>query len=572
MRIRQRKDAVLPTNSAGCSLPARAHVLEVACELFIEYGFHGTYLFEIRRRAKIIVAGIEMKHLRISTTVLLLCLLCRLGFSTALAGEEESSLAREQAKVLKGLSAPSSASAPWIAPDLSSISASLKNNVPSEVDTNKAYELAELVDLAERLNPETRTAWAHAKEAAASVGLAKSEYYPLLALKATADAARLPEPIPLSAQKGGYMDLEAQELRPVATLEWVLLDFGRRAADVRAARASLLAANLGFNARHQEIVFNVQTSFYQLSSLIGRITAAQASLDSALKIQEATEERFKNGLATAPDVSRARQLAAQAAFDLEDALSKERDAEVTLAKSIGVPPTTPIQIVDFSRLPLPNHLEDTVEQFIDRTLDQRPDLLAKVAALRAKEAEVHRAKSAYMPTLAFRGEAGHAYENSQIKVGGGTLPWESTDQTTWGVGLALTWDLFDGGARKRKLEKARAERDAAQHELDDAKDKAISQVWQYYTSTKLAFRRLDVAAALLDASEKSYQQTFEGYLNGLNSLVDVLDAQRALSSARYTQLDTRATLLESTAALAFASGDLGPRLTYRKPGTLDITP
>jgi hypothetical protein len=113
------------------------------------------------------------------------------------------------------------------------------------------------------------------------------------------------------------------------------------------------------------------------------------------------------------------------------------------------------------------------------------------------------------------------------------------------------------------LEKARADRDAAQHELDDAKDKAISQVWQYYTSTKLAFRRLDVAAALLDASEKSYQQTFEGYLNGLNSLVDVLDAQRALSSARYTQLDTRATLLESTAALAFASGDLGPRLTYR---------
>ena len=156
-----------------------------------------------------------------------------------------------------------------------------------------------------------------------------------------------------------------------------------------------------------------------------------------------------------------------------------------------------------------------------------------------------------------------------MKVIGRNLPWESTDQTTWGVGLALTWDLFDGGARKRKLEMARAERDAARHELEDAKDKAISQVWQYYTSTKLAFRRLDVAAALLDASEKSYQQTFEGYQNGLNSLVDVLDAERALSSARYTQLDTRATLLESTAALAFASGDLGPRLIHRKPGTLD---
>jgi outer membrane protein TolC len=513
-----------------------------------------------------------MKHLQISSTVLLLYLLCGLGMSRALADNEESHSTRQEAKVLKGLSAPGSPATSWNVPDLSFLSQPLKERMPSEVDSNKSYELAELVDLAERLNPETRLAWSHAKEAAAAVGLAKSEYYPLLALKATADTARLPEPLPLTPQKAGYMDVEAQELQPMATLEWVLLDFGRRAADVRAARARLLAANLGFNGRHQQIVFKVQTAFYRLSSLIGRISAAQASLDSALKIQEATEERFKNGLAAAPDVSRARQLAAQAAFDLEEALSKERDAEVSLAESIGVLPTTPIRIVDFSRVPLPNRMEETVEQFIDRTLEQRPDLLAKVAALRAKEAEIHRAQSAYLPLLALQGEAGHAYENSQVRAGGRTFSWESTDQTTWGVGLALTWDLFDGGARKRRLEIARSERDAARHELEDAKDKAISQMWQYYTSTKLAFRRLDVAAALLDASEKSYEQTFEGYQNGLNSLVDVLDAQRALSSARFTQLDTRATLLESTAALAFASGDLGPRLTNRKPGTLDTKP
>jgi outer membrane protein TolC len=472
----------------------------------------------------------------------------------------------------KGLKAPVSSERPWEPPDLAGFAAVLKATAEREVDSNKAYELAELVDLAERLNPETRVAWARAKEAAAAVGLAQSEYYPLLALKASAGSARLPEALPLTPQKAGYMDLEAQELRPMATLEWVLLDFGRRAADVRAARAGLLAANLGFNARHQEIVFKVQTAFYQLSSVRGRISAAQASLDSALKVQEAAEERFKNGLAAAPDVSRARQLAAQAAFDLEEVLSKERDAQVTLAESMGVLPTTPIRIVDFSRLPLPDRMEETVEKFIDRTLEQRPDLLARVAALRAKEAEVRRARSAYLPTLSFRGEAGHAYERAQVGVEGRSLPWESTDQAAWGVGLALTWDIFDGGARKRKLEKARSEREAARHELEDAKDKAISQVWQYYTAAKLAFRRLDVAAALLDASEKSYQQTFEGYHHGLSSLVDVLDAQRALSSARYTQLDTRAALLESTAALAFVSGDLGPRLTQRKPGTFDTRP
>jgi outer membrane protein TolC len=217
-------------------------------------------------------------------------------------------------------------------------------------------------------------------------------------------------------------------------------------------------------------------------------------------------------------------------------------------------------------------LEDTVERFIDRTLEQRPDLLARVASLREKEAQIRRARAAYFPTLSFQGEAGGAFARSQIEVGGNSLPWESTKQPAWGVGLALTWPLFEGGARKRRLEIARSEQEAAQHELEDARDKAISQVWRYYTDTKLALRRLDVALALVEASEKSYEQTFEAYRHGLSSLVDVLGARRELSAARYTQLDTRATLLESTAALAFASGDLGPRLLNRKQGSLNRQP
>ena len=128
----------------------------------------------------------------------------------------------------------------------------------------------------------------------------------------------------------------------------------------------------------------------------------------------------------------------------------------------------------------------------------------------------------------------------------------------------MSWSLFDGGARKHKLEVAKSEREESQHALESSRDKAVSQVWRYYTDTKLAIRRLDVAEALVEASDKSYNQTFEGYRNGLSSLVDVLAARRELSQAHYTQLDTRATLLESTAALAFASGDLGPQLLRRK--------
>ena len=476
------------------------------------------------------------------------------------------------ANELNGLKAPASPESLWQPPDLENLSRVIKARAKPEADAQKEYELAELIDLAERANPQTRVAWDQAKQAAAAVGLAQSDYFPILALRASADYAREPVPVPLNATTAGYLDLTAQEAQPIAKLEWVLLDFGRRKAGVNAAKYQLLAANLGFNAQHQQIVFKVQSAFYELSKVRGRIDVAQSALNSALKVQEAAEERFKNGMATAPDVSQARQQAASAAFDLEDVKARERDAQVALADSIGITPTVPLHVIDFSKLPVPTNLDDTVEQFIDRSLEQRPDLLAQVAVLREKEAEIRRARAAYYPTLSFDGDIGGSFDRAQIKVNDNTLPWASTQQPIWGVGLSLTWSLFEGGARKHKLEIAKAERDAAQHSLEDSRDKTISQVWQYYTDTKLALRRLDVAAALVDASEKSYLQTFEAYRNGLSSLVDVLSARSELSQARYTQLNTRATVLESTAALAFASGDLGHELLKRKSGNISNEP
>jgi len=49
-------------------------------------------------------------------------------------------------------------SAPWRAPDLRGYTSLLKSAEPSAIDPQKRYELVELIDLAQRLNPETRVA------------------------------------------------------------------------------------------------------------------------------------------------------------------------------------------------------------------------------------------------------------------------------------------------------------------------------------------------------------------------------------------------------------------------------
>ena len=64
------------------------------------------------------------------------------------------------------------------------------------INPRKLYTLAELIDIAERNNPETRVAWERARYAAGAVGLSESAYYPFLVASAAAgyDRAFIPFP------------------------------------------------------------------------------------------------------------------------------------------------------------------------------------------------------------------------------------------------------------------------------------------------------------------------------------------------------------------------------------------
>jgi len=56
--LRQSREANVSINPTGDPLPARDRVLEVACHMFAEAGFHGTHFREICKRAGTNVAGI----------------------------------------------------------------------------------------------------------------------------------------------------------------------------------------------------------------------------------------------------------------------------------------------------------------------------------------------------------------------------------------------------------------------------------------------------------------------------------------------------------------------------------
>ena len=91
-----------------------------------------------------------------------------------------------------------------------------------------------------------------------------------------------------------------------------------------------------------------------------------------------------------------------------------------------------------------------------------------------------------------------------------------------------------------------------------ARDRAVNDVWKAYTDVHLAIRRLDVAAALVTASEQSYESILESYRHGLGTLTDLLAARRELSRARFVEVDTKLQLMNASAALAFTTGNSPP--------------
>lgn len=450
--------------------------------------------------------------------------------------------------------APPTPAAPWRAtegskqPRLATLIDRLNKEV--QIDPDKEHGLADLIDLAQRLNPETWRTWEEARAAAARLGRSESAWFPTLAAVAAAGTSRVVEKAGTSA--GGGVPVTGPEATPGVQLSWILLDFGRRSAAVEQAGWEVMAANLHFNRKHQEVAFHVSESFFALDATRARLTSAKVTLDQASAVAEAVQARADQGLATRPDLLLAVQERARAAFDVQDAAGQVSDARARLAESIGIPPTVPLKVADLGSVPLPTELPTTVEHVMDRSLVRRPDLAARLAGLRAREAEVKQARAQFMPQLKASSSVGGDFGRYTF---GNSDP-ITFQQQTYGAFLTLNWTLFDGFDRENRVREAAAQRGAAEAEVAALELRVIRQVWQAYTDVKTSLGKREFALALLTASQEAYAATLESYQSaGLATVLDLLAAQRDLARARFTEIQSRADILRASASLVYAAGD-----------------
>src|SRR5258708_1183728 len=113
--------------------------------------------------------------------------------------------------------APPSPGQPWAIPESAISRAAALGDTRFSVP-NKQYDLAALVDLAERENPKTREAWEVARDAAAGIGLAESAYLPQLSLQAIGGFQHTPLPMPKNLVPAGYFVSDTREVIPALDL------------------------------------------------------------------------------------------------------------------------------------------------------------------------------------------------------------------------------------------------------------------------------------------------------------------------------------------------------------------
>ena len=446
--------------------------------------------------------------------------------------------------------APPGAEQPWAIPESASHRAAALGGDSGFPVPHKQYDLAALVDLAERENPNTRATWEQAREAAAAIGLAESAYLPQLSLQAIGGFQHTPLPAPRNLVPAGYFVSDTREVIPALTLKWLLFDFGRRDAQLQGARADSFVANVTFTAAHQKLIFDVSQAYFDLGAARGRLHAAQKALSTALTTEEAATAKQNNGLATVVAVAQAQRQTAQARYTLAAAEGAERTSRANLIAALGVPAATEIDVMDSAELPLPPAPTESVSKAIDQALAHRPDVIAALGKVDAAEAALKGERRSYYPVIEL---AGQAFQNIGSLSSDGSR-YTNVDRPGQNIFLSFSVPLFDGGTRRSRISMADANVRAAEQQLTTARDSASQQVVRAYNGLVTSLAEYEAAMVLSQAAHTAYDAALRSYRQGVGTYTDLATEENAVVQGDTQVEDSRADAHTAAAALALSMG------------------
>ncbi|CUI17624.1 Conserved hypothetical protein [Candidatus Protochlamydia naegleriophila] len=452
--------------------------------------------------------------------------------------------------------------------------------------------VADLISIALQNNPSTQQTWANARAAAFSVEIAKSALYPSVFLTETLQYSNSqldegpPDIIPAATGATGATGAasilpfsnsalnraqvvdttvidtgntsiatttftpsvgEFTTLTSDLSISYLLLDFGGRQATIEAAKQALYNSNWTHNRQVQQVIINVLNTYYTYMGLSALVVARESDLKNAQTNYDAANRLFEAGVRTKLDVLQAKTDLINIQLNIVDLEGQKKVAYGRLANAIGLPSQSEFQVPDIPQdLPI-DIVTAGVEQLIDQAKRHRPDLAAAYALHEMRKEEIVIARSSGLPTL---GTFVDLQENNDFNN-------PSLNRHSLSASLVVSAPLFDGFLYVNRERRAQEILRGACANLRAVELNITLDVLTSYFNFKTAVQSLKYSDEFLKYSEEAYEAALIMYREGIGTILDLLNAQRALANARAQKIQARTQWAIALSNISFAAGTLG---------------
>lgn len=233
------------------------------------------------------------------------------------------------------------------------------------------------------------------------------------------------------------------------------------------------------------------------------------------------------GLALRSEVTRVEVQQAQIALQQVQSAHAVVLARTRLNSLLGRPlahPTRPVETVT-----LPAELPLAVDALVAEALAHRPELQALMYRMQASEATRQVARAGRYPQVYATGSYLVARPNPRY------LPARDAFRDTWEVGVAVSFEVWNGGRTRRQEEQTRLQRLQLDDQDQQVRDAITLEVTQAALAVQESLARVTAAEVAVRSATENHQLIESQFRNQVALSTDLLDAEVALFQAQTTR-------------------------------------
>ncbi len=409
-------------------------------------------------------------------------------------------------------------------------------------DLFKDSVVSDLVSTALKQNYDMRIATERIAEARAALGIADSDLFPTLEIDGAFVAQR-------NSQVGSIRFLPRGVSTDVSYtqvgfhLGWELDVWGRLRRLKESARAEYLATEEARRGVTTTLVADVTSAYLALREFDLQLEIAQKNRDSAEDSLRLTTVRQQRGAATALDVRQAEQFLRSATAQIAASQRLIAQQENALSVLLGSVPADVPRGKRLDELQAPAQVPAGLPSAL---LMRRPDIRESEQRLIAANAEIGAARALYFPQISLTGFMGG----------------QSRALTDLFTGPARQWTIipigslpvFNAGRLRSNVKLT----EASQREAVVRYQKTIQTSFREVSDSLIGYRKtteqLEQQQLLVNALRESNRLSVVRYQGGLDSYLQVLDAERNLFQGELVEAQLRRDVLLSIVELYRALG------------------